>query len=298
MDFLPTVADTLLGLSEPWPTIFAFDFGRYLVAAAGVAGVIAALPIRLLDQRGVQERTPRPRQRTAELWHSAVAALVFSLVGTAVYWGAVSGSLKIYTCFAEYGPAYWLGSLVVIVVAHDAYFYWMHRWMHRPEIFRRVHQVHHQSVAPTAWAAYSFSLREALVQALFLPLFLLLAPMHPSALFVWMAHQVIRNAVGHCGVEIVPRSWLAGWWGRWLTTTLHHDLHHSTGRHNYGLYFAWWDRWCGTEHPEYRQRLVQLLDRMERKIESGMHVCTATSPSNRRFGPTHRAKGQTPRSTE
>jgi sterol desaturase/sphingolipid hydroxylase (fatty acid hydroxylase superfamily) len=20
---------------------------------------------------------------------------------------------------------------------------------------------------------------------------------------------------------------------------------------NYGLYFTWWDRWCGTEDPEY-----------------------------------------------
>ncbi|MBI5277215.1 MAG: sterol desaturase family protein [Burkholderiales bacterium] len=48
-------------------------------------------------------------------------------------------------------------------------------------------------------------------------------------------------------------------WGRWLTTTLHHEMHHAYGRHNFGLYFTWWDRWCGTEHPEYRARLAKLV---------------------------------------
>jgi lathosterol oxidase len=127
MDFLPTVAHMLLSLSKPWPTIFAFDFGRYLVAAAVVAGIIAALPAALLDQRLIQKRMPRPRQRTRELWHSGLSAIVFSVVGTVVYWGAASGILKIYPHVGEFGAAYWLASLVLIVVAHDAWFYWTHR---------------------------------------------------------------------------------------------------------------------------------------------------------------------------
>jgi uncharacterized protein (DUF2147 family) len=36
-------------------------------------------------------------------------------------------------------------------------------------------------------------------------------------------------------------------------------MHHQHGRYNYGLYFVWWDRWCGTEHLEYRTRLTSLL---------------------------------------
>jgi sterol desaturase/sphingolipid hydroxylase (fatty acid hydroxylase superfamily) len=35
---------------------------------------------------------------------------------------------------------------------------------------------------------------------------------------------------------------------------VHHDLHHSEGRHNFGLYFTWWDRMMGTEHPDYHAR--------------------------------------------
>jgi sterol desaturase/sphingolipid hydroxylase (fatty acid hydroxylase superfamily) len=36
-----------------------------------------------------------------------------------------------------------------------------------------------------------------------------------------------------------------------LTTTNHHDLHHGQAESNFGLYFTWWDRWMGTENPDY-----------------------------------------------
>lgn len=31
----------------------------------------------------------------------------------------------------------------------------------------------------------------------------------------------------------------------------HHDMHHASGNSNFGLYFTWWDRMMGTEHPQY-----------------------------------------------
>jgi sterol desaturase/sphingolipid hydroxylase (fatty acid hydroxylase superfamily) len=43
-------------------------------------------------------------------------------------------------------------------------------------------------------------------------------------------------------------------WLDWLTTTTHHDLHHADARYNYASWFTWWDRWMGTEHPEYYAR--------------------------------------------
>jgi sterol desaturase/sphingolipid hydroxylase (fatty acid hydroxylase superfamily) len=181
------------------------------------------------------------------------------VIGLGVYYGVQRGLFRVYPKVSDLGWAYWAFSLILIVVAHDAYFYWTHRGMHRRHLFPLMHRVHHLSIAPTQWAAYSFAIPEAVTQAAFLPLFLLLVPAHPSALFVWMGHQVLRNAMGHCGVELIPNRWLATWWGRWLTTTLHHDMHHAYGRYNYALYFTWWDRLCKTEHPEYRERLDKLV---------------------------------------
>ncbi len=247
----------------PWPAIFFFDVGRYLLTATLFTIVLVLIPSGVSAMRRVRERLPRMNQRWHELGHSVMAAVVFSLVGLGVYHGAQHGLFRVYSGAAQYGWLYWIASLLLVIVAHDAYFFWAHRWMHRPGIFRRIHRTHHLSVAPTQWAAYSFSVGEAALQASFLPLFLLIVPAHTAVLFIWMAHQVVRNVAGHCGVELEPRGWLATWWGRWFTTTLHHDMHHEQGRYNYGLYFAWWDRWCGTEHPDYRRRLATLISGME-----------------------------------
>jgi len=253
----------LLTIITPLPGIFAADYGRYLIAAALVSCVLAMISQRRRQRRAVRKRAPAVDQRRREFVRSTFAATVFALMGLGIYHGSMDGVFHLYVDVASFGWSYWTASLALMIVAHDAYFYWMHRLLHRPAVFSWTHRAHHQSVAPTQWAAYSFSMIEAFVQAAFAPIFLLLVPMHVSALFVWMAHQILRNAHGHCGVELEPRSWLAGWWGRWITTTLHHDMHHAQGRHNYGLYFTWWDRICGTEHPQYRERLQDLIEKLD-----------------------------------
>jgi sterol desaturase/sphingolipid hydroxylase (fatty acid hydroxylase superfamily)/uncharacterized protein (DUF2147 family) len=269
MEHVSATADWLFTFLGPWPSIFAFDLGRYLLVATVISMVILLVPSRVAAFSRTRPRFPKPNQAWHELRHSVVAASIFALVGLCVYHGVALGIFRVYAHVADHGWLYWVGSIVLIVVAHDTYFYWTHRWIHTPGLFSRVHRTHHQSVAPTVWTSYSFSVSEAMLQAGFLPLFLLLVPVHEAVLFIWMAHQILRNVAGHSGVELEPRAWLASWWGQWFTTTLHHDMHHQHGRYNYGLYFAWWDRWSGTEHPEYRARLASLvasLDAMQPTI--------------------------------
>ena len=54
---------------------------------------------------------------------------------------------------------------------------------------------------PTPWTAYSFSAAEAFVQALYLPVVLLVVPAYQSVVFAWMAWMVLRNVMGHSGVD-------------------------------------------------------------------------------------------------
>ena len=210
---------------QAWPSIWLFDLLRYLVPAGMVVGLLALLPARWRANRSVQSRTPADGQRRREFLNSLLTVLIFSANGALIFAGAKAGVMRLYTDIDERGWSYAGFSLIVLVLAHDTWFYWTHRLLHRRWLFRWSHLTHHRSIAPTPWAAYSFAPAEAVLQAVFLTLILWVLPM--------------------------PRAWLAGWWGRWQTTTLHHDLHHSEGRHNYGLYFTWWDRWCRTEDAEY-----------------------------------------------
>jgi len=237
-----------------WPLIFAFDLARYLIAAGLAAAALRLLGQRL-EARRIRERAPPDRQRGSEIAASLRTALIFSLVGFGIQLGIQHGVLKAYSTVGERGWPYFAISLVLAIVAQDAYFYWTHRAMHHPALFRWFHRRHHRSVLPTPWTAYAFDVPEALVQALFLPLFLAAVPMHGLAVFLFLMHMIVRNVLGHSGYEFMPRSLAhSRAWG-WLNSVTHHDLHHETFRWDYGLYFTWWDRLMGTEHPQYRERL-------------------------------------------
>jgi sterol desaturase/sphingolipid hydroxylase (fatty acid hydroxylase superfamily) len=69
-----------------------------------------------------------------------------------------------------------------------------------------------------------------------------------------MIHMIARNAWGHSGHEFRPAKADGTPWFDGFTTTSHHDLHHTDVKGNYGLYFTFWDRFMGTEHPDYHDR--------------------------------------------
>jgi sterol desaturase/sphingolipid hydroxylase (fatty acid hydroxylase superfamily) len=55
------------------------------------------------------------------------------------------------------------------------------------------------------------------------------------------------GVTNHMGWEIFPRFMWRGPLGAWLITASHHQRHHAEYRCNYGLYFRFWDRLCGTD---------------------------------------------------
>jgi len=144
-----------------------------------------------------------------------------------------------------------VASTLGLIVLHDAWFYWTHRLMHYPPIYRRFHRLHHKSHQPTPFTSYSFDVGEAMVNAVYLPLVLLFVPAHPIALLIFVSHMMLRNALAHCGYEIFPARADGKPLIGWMTTVTHHDMHHAFAGKNLGFYFTWWDRLMGTEHPDY-----------------------------------------------
>lgn len=56
------------------------------------------------------------------------------------------------------------------------------------------------------WAAYSFAPAEAVIQAIFLTLILLALPLHSLVISVLLVHMIVRNVLGHAGVELMPHA--------------------------------------------------------------------------------------------
>ncbi len=253
--------DVVWWLTNMWPKVLAFDAGRYLVAAPIMFAVTYLLLRRYKPWRRLQKRLPVGSDIRREIAASLRTAVIFSLTGLAISVAAAMGVVTVYGRWDAYGWVWLFLSLPVLLIVHDTYFYWTHRLLHRRALFGPTHALHHRSRAPTAFAAYAFALPEAIVQSLFVPLALVLMPLHGLVIFIFLAIMIVRNVIGHCGYEIHPHGMARSCWGRWFTTTTHHDLHHSEGRYNYGLYFTWWDRLMGTENPHYLERYSQVTTR-------------------------------------
>lgn len=245
------LADQFLAV---WPSIVMLDLARYLIAAGLLTGVLWVFA-RPLAGRRIQPRLATSRDRQREIGFSLLTVLLFSLVGFCVFLGSQHGVFRIYSGELP-GTGRLLLEFAAFVLLHDTYFYWAHRAMHMRWLFRRVHRLHHRSRTPTPWAAYAFAPPEAVLEAAIMPIAALLLPMHELTAFLFVTHMIARNVVGHAGVELFPRWWLRVPLLRLVTTTTHHDLHHSHGGCNFGLYFTWWDQWMNTEHPDYTRRFL------------------------------------------
>lgn len=240
--------------TERWPVIFVADFLRYAIPASSLAFLLVLFSGRLASRR-LQKRRATRIDVTREILHSFMTVFIFSLVGLLIVIGEEYGVFSIRG--GAISAINFLGSLALIILMHDAYFYWSHRMMHHKRLFALFHRTHHLSRAPTPFTAYSFAPLEAVVEAAFLPIYLLFVPMHMFVIGAFLVHMIVRNVIAHAGFELFPRHWLNWPLLRHITASSHHDMHHQHFNCNYGFYFTWWDRWMGTEHPEYRARFEQ-----------------------------------------
>ena len=188
------------------------------------------------------------RQIRREIGWSLASAAIYGLPAGVVAWGwQERGWTLVYTDWAAFPAWYAPLSVLLYLLAHDTWFYWTHRLLHRPRPFRFAHAVHHASRPPTAWAAMSFHPWEALTGALVVPALVFLIPIHVAMLGVVLAVMTLMGDTNHMGWEMFPRRLVNSALGVWMITSSHHQSHHEEYRCNYGLYFRFWDRVCGTD---------------------------------------------------
>lgn len=237
-----------------------FNGGLYALFVVPAFLVFWVLRPRAFAHRRIQ---PQPRATPRAMLHDLGWSLGSLLVFAAMDYGLVVlerlGVAKTSTApLAEYGVWPLVLSVPALLVLHDAYFYWMHRLVHAPALFRLVHQVHHRSTDPTPFTSFAFHPLEAVLENGFAVLVVLVFPVHLWALIAWQVCQQLFNLLGHLGYEVFPRWWRAAPVLGLKTTSTHHNLHHERFRGNYGLYFVWWDRWMGTEFPDDERRFLEV----------------------------------------
>lgn len=225
---------------------------RYLILSAGYHLVVSRVAIN----------TPRnfsrssASQRKAEIRRAILCAGIFTVLSVLTYLAYREGYTRIYTDINEYSIGYFVFSVAALLVLYETYYYWLHRWMHKPSIYRIVHKAHHDSIHTSAFTSFSFHPIEAVLQFIFIPIIVMILPLHLYAIGSVLLLMTVSAVINHAGFEIFPRGFHKHPVGKWLIGATHHDLHHKEFRTNFGLYFTFWDRWMKTESGEYEKTFV------------------------------------------
>lgn len=215
-----------------------------------------------LFYKKIQKKFPTIKDYGRELGFSILSVIIFSVPPLLMlYSDAIKPHTTFYMHAGDHGLLYFVLAFPLMLLIHDTYFYWAHRIMHDPRLFKTVHLVHHKSTNPSPWAAYAFHPFEAIVESLIFVIFLFTIPVHSIHLIWFFVISLVYNVYGHLGFEIYPKGFNKHWLGKWMNTSVGHNLHHQYFKGNYGLYFTIWDRLMGTLRNDYDAAFENLKQR-------------------------------------
>ena len=213
-----------------------------------------------------------------DLGFSASTFLIFAIMDVCFLYLESKGYTRIYFDINEYGYL-WLGlSFFIVLFIDDMFFYWSHRAMHTPSLYKFFHKVHHESTDPSPLTAFAFHPSEAVIEQLMHVVLPFLLPLNFGVLIAWQIFSMLNNVLGHLGYEIYPKGWVKFPILKFKTASTHHNMHHQLFNGNYALYFTWWDKWMGTEFKDYEARHEQIYERKNIKQSTdGLYLLTVSA---------------------
>ena len=221
-------------------------FGLIYTIIAGGAYWIAVerLPETVTGPGGRTQRL-REGQLKEELFLSVVSILVFAAQSTALVWMLREGWLDI-----DWDRPGWhlLWELPVLYLWNEIHFFAVHRLLHWPPLYRRVHVWHHRSVVTTPFSAYCFHPVESFLLGAGMPLARVFHAFSPWSLLGLTIMSLLLNVAGH-----LPAEQLRGIFTFIAPQSRYHNRHHREFHRHYGFSFPLLDRWFGgTERPATR----------------------------------------------
>ena len=195
-------------------------------------------------------------------WTLASGVTVWTAYEVLMFWGMANGYVPVLS-FAE-NPVLCVVLIALTPVWISFHFYWVHRWLHWPPLYRIAHALHHRNTNVGPWSGMSMHPVEHL---LFLSGILIhwLIGAHVIHILFHMQHQALTAATSHTGFEgllVKDRN-------RMALGTFHHQMHHRYFECNYGNLEMPWDKWFGSFHDGTAEAHVRMQDRRRRLMGAG-----------------------------
>eukprot|EP00026_Physarum_polycephalum_P014466 Phypoly_transcript_14981.p1 GENE.Phypoly_transcript_14981~~Phypoly_transcript_14981.p1 ORF type:complete len:260 (+),score=29.42 Phypoly_transcript_14981:99-878(+) len=139
--------------------------------------------------------------------------------------------------------------LIFCQIAEDFTFYFSHRLLHTPWLYKHIHKQHHEFSAPFGWAAeYANPIEFFFGNLIPFSSGLIILHSHIIVYWSWLILRLWYTTDVHCGFAF---PWgLERWFGSIYAGPRHHDNHHKNFKGNYGSTLRIWDFVFQTENKK------------------------------------------------
>ena len=197
------------------------------------------------------DRRELARKNKAFLFNNQVLDNMFwSLTSGTLFWTGwqvlfmwlYANGLLPWSAFSE-NPIWFIVAFIVIAIWESMHFYFVHRMIHWPPLYRVAHALHHRNVVIGPWSGLSMHPIEHFIY-FSTPIIHLIIASHPIHLFYHMYITALGAYTGHVGYEdyqVKGKSVIG-------VANFFHTLHHRYFECNYGTPMMPWDKWLGTMH--------------------------------------------------
>ncbi|ERF75804.1 C-5 sterol desaturase [Endocarpon pusillum Z07020] len=179
-----------------------------------------------------------------EIRQASIAFPVIAVLTAPLFLLEVRGYSKLYDTTAE-GPGLWYNFLQFPLFLcftdycfTDYCIYWIHRYLHHPLIYRRLHKPHHKWIMPTPYASHAFHPLDGFAQGFPYHMFPFIFPLQKFAYVVLFIFINFWTIMIHDGEYIADNPIING--------AACHTMHHLYFHFNYGQFTTLWDRLGGS----------------------------------------------------
>ena len=174
-------------------------------------------------------------------WTLASGVTVWTILEVLYFWAAANWQVPT-VIFAE-NPVWFAAWFVLIPIWSSFHFYWIHRLLHWPPLYKLAHSLHHRNVNIGPWTGISMHPVEHMLYYSSV-LIHFIVPSHPVHVLFHFYTQSLNPPFSHSGFEGIVLQDKK----RVAAGDFFHQLHHRYFECNYGTSEMPWDVFFGSFH--------------------------------------------------